>query len=1209
MKILKVKALNINSLKGELEIDFTTFLNDNALFAITGPTGSGKSTILDIITCALYGRTPRLKNPNELMARHTGECYCEVEFEIKGTVYRSSWSLKRARKNSEGKFQSAKMEISDVKASKVIKASLRDVPKYVEELSGLDFDKFMQSMMLAQGSFDAFLKAKESDRSLLLEKITGTQIYAKISKEIYDTYSSSKSQIDTDKKILESTQLLESEEVEEKSKALEENKKQKQELDVKEKAQRQIKTWLETLLQLETDNIKYTEHFTTISKEKEDNKDEFKKLELANKALNIESLYTQENTLKEDIKRDEQAHIKLRDELKELKEKLSLKQSQYEVSVKETTKAKENFDTQTKKIKEVRTVQTQINEKQKSLDVLIAYIQTKQNEYNVFEKDLELEKSECTSVEDKVKIQKQYIQANSKDEKLIELLPLLKKNIEEYSSHTTILSDIQIQKEQALKVKSIQKTSVELLDKQTKELKAIYERINKEYMQIEAKTTNDSQDEDKLRIKVKKQESLQKSYIQYIEYKNIISKELELKTKSSKELTSLNQSIQTKQSLVNELKVHIQTLREKKDAELLIKKYEEDREALKEGDECYLCGSTDHPYIQDTHKHTIVDPDNTIGLIKEKEQSLIKEDRELNELNKSLILLDSKIESINLEVKKIQEYQKPLYVELQKESIDITDNTDNTDNETDTKLNIQEELDSIHRSLSSIKQRREDKELLLKQRDDSNNNYTIAHTKFIEKEKELTEVSSEIKQFNKDEEKYTNNLNTLKKELQEQYKEYSLEFDEHTYEDKYEVLNNKKETYILKQKLIKDLETQINQKALQIKELETKLATIKTQIQTEANTKLNYEAFIKEQKEKSTSILNISNIDIYEIEVNTRYETIQTKEKILNQEFTKLKTTVAELQKQEKQIKTSIEANKLISIQMKQELDAELRTNDFEDIEAFKKAILSKEQREELSLFCKNIDEKYNNYKTLQKDTLHKLTEHKKEEIETIKPKPIAEVAQKLQELQLKIDELQMTIGALSQTLKRNEEDSKKHQEKIQQLELKKESFKVWVKLQEMIGSADGNKFAKFAQGITLDQLISLANNHLSVLSSRYELQRSTEQKQLLEIEVIDSFQGNVIRPVSTLSGGESFIVSLALALGLSELASQKIAIDSLFLDEGFGTLDEDSLETALNALNLLQSSGKMVGVISHVEALKERIPLQIKVVPKGDGTSFVEMI
>jgi len=111
-----------------------------------------------------------------------------------------------------------------------------------------------------------------------------------------------------------------------------------------------------------------------------------------------------------------------------------------------------------------------------------------------------------------------------------------------------------------------------------------------------------------------------------------------------------------------------------------------------------------------------------------------------------------------------------------------------------------------------------------------------------------------------------------------------------------------------------------------------------------------------------------------------------------------------------------------------------------------------------------------------------------------------------------------------------------------------------------------------------------------------------------MELEIIDSYQGNVERPVSTLSGGESFIVSLALALGLSALASQKIAIDSLFLDEGFGTLDTESLETALNALNLLQTSGKMVGVISHVEALKERIPLQIKLIPNGDGTSSVEV-
>jgi len=102
MKILSIKALNINSLKGKTEINFEELTKDGALFAITGPTGSGKSTILDIISCALYGRTARLKNPNDLMSRHSGEAYCEVEFEIRGKAFRSSWSQKRARNKHDG---------------------------------------------------------------------------------------------------------------------------------------------------------------------------------------------------------------------------------------------------------------------------------------------------------------------------------------------------------------------------------------------------------------------------------------------------------------------------------------------------------------------------------------------------------------------------------------------------------------------------------------------------------------------------------------------------------------------------------------------------------------------------------------------------------------------------------------------------------------------------------------------------------------------------------------------------------------------------------------------------------------------------------------------------------------------------------------------------------------------------------------------------
>ena len=226
MKILKIKAKNINSLK-TVDIDFEEFLKDSTLFAITGSTGSGKSTILDIITCALYGRTPRLKNPEELMRRHTAEAFCEVEFAVKGESYRSSWKIKRARGKATGKIQSAKMELSHIDTSKIITSKKSEVPKKIEALSGLDFDRFVQSMMLAQGSFDAFLRAKESDRSRLLEKITGTQIYADISSKIFEIFAKSKKEIEIEEGVLNSIEMLDGEVLEDKNSLLGDKLKEK----------------------------------------------------------------------------------------------------------------------------------------------------------------------------------------------------------------------------------------------------------------------------------------------------------------------------------------------------------------------------------------------------------------------------------------------------------------------------------------------------------------------------------------------------------------------------------------------------------------------------------------------------------------------------------------------------------------------------------------------------------------------------------------------------------------------------------------------------------------------------------------------------------------------------------------------------------------------------------------------------------------------
>ena len=161
-----------------------------------------------------------------------------------------------------------------------------------------------------------------------------------------------------------------------------------------------------------------------------------------------------------------------------------------------------------------------------------------------------------------------------------------------------------------------------------------------------------------------------------------------------------------------------------------------------------------------------------------------------------------------------------------------------------------------------------------------------------------------------------------------------------------------------------------------------------------------------------------------------------------------------------------------------------------------------------------------------------------------------------------------------------------------------------WGGLAELIGSASGAKFRTFAQSLTLERLLLVANDHLGELAPRYQLQRVPGTD--LALQAIDRDMGDEIRGVESLSGGESFLVSLALALGLASLSSKETQVESLFIDEGFGTMDPESLDTALGCLDSLQSSGRQIGVISHVQTLVERIGVQIRIEALGGGESRV---
>ena len=190
MRIHTIRLANLNALTGTWEIDLDHPAYSDNIYALTGPTGAGKTTILDAISLALYGRTPRLarigKAGNEIMSRHSGTCHAEITFSTRTGRYRSHWSQHRARRKAGGELQNPKHELADAESGELLATGLKDVAAAIERLTGMDYQRFTRAMLLAQGDFAAFLRAVPDERAPLLEQITGTEIYSRISIAVHE---------------------------------------------------------------------------------------------------------------------------------------------------------------------------------------------------------------------------------------------------------------------------------------------------------------------------------------------------------------------------------------------------------------------------------------------------------------------------------------------------------------------------------------------------------------------------------------------------------------------------------------------------------------------------------------------------------------------------------------------------------------------------------------------------------------------------------------------------------------------------------------------------------------------------------------------------------------------------------------------------------------------------------------------------------------
>jgi len=303
VKILGVRFKNLNSLMGEWQVDFThPEYASNGIFAITGPTGAGKTTLMDAVCLGLYGRTPRLdkvtKSSNEIMSRQTGECFAEVTFETQKGRYRCHWSQRRARKRPDGELQQAKHEIADADSGSVLESRIADVGKFIDEATGMDFERFTRSMLLAQGGFAVFLQAPPSERAPILEQITGTGIYSRISEKVHLRRAEERDKLEILQAELKGIQVLSADEEKNLQTGLKEKQDRETELARKVNDMNKALAWLDGMCALEKELGKLDEQRQDFERRKFAFAPESEKLEKARKALRLEGDYREAQALR-----------------------------------------------------------------------------------------------------------------------------------------------------------------------------------------------------------------------------------------------------------------------------------------------------------------------------------------------------------------------------------------------------------------------------------------------------------------------------------------------------------------------------------------------------------------------------------------------------------------------------------------------------------------------------------------------------------------------------------------------------------------------------------------------------------------------------------------------------------------------------------------------------------------------------------------------
>ncbi|WP_247841912.1 AAA family ATPase [Pseudomonas sp. MWU12-3103b] len=1212
MKILAIRLKNLASLAGPFEIDFTAEpLASAGLFAITGPTGAGKSTLLDALCLALFGAVPRLNNtgrdakvpdadgeiatgdPRTLLRRGTGEGYAEVDFVgVDGRRYRARWEANRAREKAGGKLQASRQSLRDIDQDQLLASQKGEYKTQLEAALGLNFEQFTRAVLLAQSEFSAFLKADDNDRSELLEKLTDTALYTRLGRRAFDKT----------KEAREAHKLLQDQatgvtpltpearaELDERFNAAQQQLKLQQ---AQLKQLEQQHSWLKDLRQLQDAQQAAAEQLHSAQQHWEGLAGERLKL------TRLEQLAPQRHQFARKTELDVQltplaaqiaAHTQQHGELNERQTQLEQALDAAKIALSEAQQRhsesapllRQAFDEQSTLARLAKDTALSAEARQSAEQACtegqsaIQALQTKQAE--VAER-LQKIAAELEQSADLAPLSEAW---NAYRDRLQQLM-LIGNRLNKGQAELATLKQNAAHSADAL---ATQKQQLEVLFKEAgAEPDAVAEQIGILGNLLQDNRKQLRAIEDLTRLWASQQElekrgaELQQRLLDAQQERERLTQD-GVKTKA--ELTVAEQTLNVTRELLERQRLARSA------------SVEELRAQLQDDQPCPVCGSNEHPYH---HPEALL---QSLGRHDESEQANAQQ--AVDQLKEKLTELRADVGGVIARQKELLQQQEQLTVQQQAlapslEAHPLAPQLLNQDaDKRDAWLARQN--DQLNQSITQDEQRQS--ALLTLQQDAARltqqlRNAETAHQQAAQHlSNQQRELSSDRQRLDEELTAFASLLpaDTLEAlriepaatfmQLDRQIAERLAQVEQQKEElaeqqQRQQTLEKEQDRQLSRVQQLQSAEQQFSALAEQQQACQAKLAQLLGEHSSAEHWQQQLEQAVDQARNAETgTAAELQNVRTQRVQIGAELKAQQERLQALQSEDDELTQKIADWRARH----------------------AELDDGGLEDLLRVDDTQLS-ELRQRLQHNEKAIEQA----KVLLQERDQRLADHQAQHNGNLDAEQLASALAELQN-QFNLSEQQCAELRAEQAEDQRRQNA--NQALAQQIADAYAEYQRWARLNALIGSATGDTFRKIAQAYNLDLLVHHANVQLRQLVKRYRLKRGGSMLGLL---VMDTEMGDELRSVHSLSGGETFLVSLALALGLASMASSTLKIESLFIDEGFGSLDPESLQLAMDALDGLQAQGRKVAVISHVQEMHERIPVQIQVQRQGNGLSTLEV-